>query len=225
MRGSCACPVRGAGAPAGALKGVQGGSACRSYRCGSVSSPANSKRYLVRGRRSASWLRSHFRRRLFQPVLHVHLAVHRRRGREVLLRLLLLARAPVELAEAEVAVGDEGAHAELLGERERVTIVAVSVLRGIAAGGDLAEEPEGPRLVAALTALPGKAQGSPGEFESVLEPVREDVRFAQIPQEERLDNSVSHGLTGAQRVLQQRDALSNPPRERVGVAQAPRVPH
>ena len=32
-------------------------------------------------------------------------------------RLLWLARAPVELAEAEVAVGDEGAHAELFGEQ------------------------------------------------------------------------------------------------------------
>ena len=31
-----------------------------------------------------------------------------------------LARAPVELAEAEVAVGDEGAHAELGGEGERL---------------------------------------------------------------------------------------------------------
>src|SRR5262245_4678823 len=38
--------------------------------------------------------------RLLQPDLHVHLAVHRRRGGEVLLRLLALARAPVELAEA-----------------------------------------------------------------------------------------------------------------------------
>jgi hypothetical protein len=79
-----------------------------------------------------------------------------------------------------MAVGDEGAHPELLGERERVTVVAVSVLRGIAAGGDLAEEAEGPRLVAALTALAGKGQGSLGECESVIEPVGEDVRFAQI---------------------------------------------
>ena len=79
------------------------------------------------------------------------------------LRLLVIARAPVELAEAKVAVGDERVHLQLLGERERVTVVAVSVLRGIVAGGDLAEEPEGPRLVAALTALAGKGQGSPGE--------------------------------------------------------------
>jgi len=42
-------------------------------------------------------------------------AVHRRRGGEVLAGLLALVRAVVELAEAEVAVGDEGAHAELGG--------------------------------------------------------------------------------------------------------------
>jgi len=52
-----------------------------------------------------------------------------------------------------VAVGDEGAHPELLGERERVTIMAVSMFRGTAVGGDLAEEAEGPRLATALTAL------------------------------------------------------------------------
>jgi hypothetical protein len=40
--------------------------------------------------------------RLLQPVRHLHLAVHRRRGGEVLLCLLALARAPGEFAEAEV---------------------------------------------------------------------------------------------------------------------------
>ena len=92
----------------------------------------------------------------------------------MLLCLVALAYAPIELAEAEVAVGDERAHPECLGERERVTVVAVSVLRGLAAGGDLAEEAEGPRLVGALTALAGKGQGSPGECESVLEPISEE---------------------------------------------------
>jgi hypothetical protein len=52
--------------------------------------------------------------RLFQPVRHPHLAVHRRRSGEMLQRLFALAHAPVELAEAEVAVGDEGAHAEFV---------------------------------------------------------------------------------------------------------------
>jgi hypothetical protein len=47
-----------------------------------------------------------------QPARHPHLAVHRRRGGEVLLRLLALARASVELAKAEVAVGGEQAHPE-----------------------------------------------------------------------------------------------------------------
>ena len=47
-------------------------------------------------------------RDLLQPIRHAHLAVHRRRRGEVLLRLLALAGAPIELAEAEVAVGDEG---------------------------------------------------------------------------------------------------------------------
>ena len=93
---------------------------------------------------------------LLQPEPHVHLAVHRRRRGQVFPGLLALVRAVAELAEAEVAVGDEGAHAELLGERERVTVAAVSVLRGIVVGGDLTEETEGPRFVAALTALAGK---------------------------------------------------------------------
>src|SRR6266496_2594939 len=54
---------------------------------------------------------SHLCLRLLQPEAHVHLAVHRRRGGKVLASLVLLARATVELAEAEVAVGDERAHA------------------------------------------------------------------------------------------------------------------
>src|SRR5262245_26880426 len=54
--------------------------------------------------------------RLLQPVRHAHLAVNRRRGGEMLLRLLAIPRALVELAEAEVAVGDERAHAESLGD-------------------------------------------------------------------------------------------------------------
>ena len=76
-----------------------------------------------------------------------------------------------------------------------------------------------------MTALADKRQGAPGKFESVLEPVGEEVRLAHIPEVERLDSSQSHRLNGAQCVLQQRDALSNPPREGVGVAQAGRCAH
>ena len=99
------------------------------------------------------------------------------------------------------------------------------MLHRITAGGDLAEETKGQCFVGALTARAGKAQGSPGAFDSVLDSVGEDVCVPQIPKVERLDNSISHGLNAAQRALQQQDAVSNPPRERVGVAQAPRVIH
>ena len=48
---------------------------------------------------------------LIQPESHVHFAVHRDRGRKVFAGLLMLACASVELAEAEVAVGDNRTHA------------------------------------------------------------------------------------------------------------------
>lgn len=51
-------------------------------------------------------------------------------------------------------------------------------------------------------------------------PAGEDVRLAQIHEEERLDVSESHSLNVAQPMLQQRDTLGNPLRECVGVAQA-----
>ena len=87
-----------------------------------------------------------------------------------------------------MAVGDEGMHAELVGQGESLPIVALGHcdVGSTLMRGNLAEEPEGSRLVGASTTLAGKGQGSSGEFESVLEPVSEDVCFAQIHQEERL---------------------------------------
>ena len=94
----------------------------------------------------------HLRLRLLQPEPHVHLAVHRRGSDEVLLSLLARACSPVELAEAEVAVGDRGAHAELVSQRHRAPEVGLCGLHvgGIAAGRHLAEEAKGVDLVAAL---------------------------------------------------------------------------
>jgi len=42
---------------------------------------------------------------------------------ELLSRLFPLARAPVELSEAEVAMGDERAHASWLGKGQRLAVV------------------------------------------------------------------------------------------------------
>src|SRR5262245_350427 len=71
---------------------------------------------------------------LFQVEAHVHLAVHRRRDREVLLSLLTLCGSPVELAKAEVAVGDERAPAAGLGECQRPAVVCLAAL-GVGAVG------------------------------------------------------------------------------------------
>jgi len=55
------------------------------------------------------------------------LSVHRRRSVEVLLGLPPRARTPVELAKAEVAVGDEGPHAERVGECEGQSFAIASL--------------------------------------------------------------------------------------------------
>jgi hypothetical protein len=79
---------------------------------------------------------------LLQPVRHPHLAVHRRRGGEALLRLLALARAPVELAEAVVAVGQERVHAARLGERHRLAVLGLAPLsiESVGLDRDIAEQ-------------------------------------------------------------------------------------
>src|SRR6266851_6318914 len=71
--------------------------------------------------------RPHLRLRLLHPVRHPHLAVHRRRGGEMLTRVIPLVCSPVELAEADVAVGKERAHPELAGKRQGCTVVALRV--------------------------------------------------------------------------------------------------
>src|SRR5216684_3446929 len=85
--------------------------------------------------------RPHLRLRLLHPVRHPHLAIHRRRHGEMLLRLLALVRTPVELSEAEVAVGDERAHAAGLGEGEGLAVASLAAL-GIEPIGMARDVPE-----------------------------------------------------------------------------------
>ena len=60
----------------------------------------------------------------------------------MLLRLLALAGAPEELGEAEVTVGDEGAHAAGLGERQRLAVMGLAALdiEPVGMGRDVAEQ-------------------------------------------------------------------------------------
>src|SRR3989441_13102561 len=53
---------------------------------------------------------------LLQPGPHVHLVVHRRSGREVVSGFQWLAFPSLDLSEADVAVSDERAHAQFIGE-------------------------------------------------------------------------------------------------------------
>src|SRR5262245_66631911 len=101
---------------------------------------------------------THLRFRLLQPELHVHLSVHRGGGGKVLVGLLAFARAPVQRAEAKVAVGDERAHFELGGKGHGGGIVRFGRRHIWAAkmGGNLAEEPERPRLIASFTTPAGE---------------------------------------------------------------------
>src|SRR6516162_11947471 len=78
--------------------------------------------------RVSSYGPTEFRFRLLQPEAHIHVAVHRRRRHEMLVCLRLLPGAPIELPEAEVAVGLERAYAQFLGRHERLTIVCLGAL-------------------------------------------------------------------------------------------------
>jgi hypothetical protein len=50
--------------------------------------------------------------------VHVHFTVHRRSSVDVFAGLLPPACALMQFAEAKVAIGDEGAHAARLGQRQ-----------------------------------------------------------------------------------------------------------
>src|SRR5713101_8630073 len=129
-----------------------------------------------------SVLRALLRLRLLQPELHVHLAVHRRRGGEVLLSLLALARAPVEFAEVEVAVGDEGAHPEFGGKGHRLAVVPLPVFRicRLAIRRDGASHAERPCSATAFLLNARKLDSPLSELPRVIDLPREHMGFAQI---------------------------------------------
>ena len=75
--------------------------------------------------------------------MHVHGTVQRNGSGQLSARLLLLACPGVQSAEAEVTVGLERTHAQLLGQGEGMAVVGCSGfdLWGIVARMELAEEP------------------------------------------------------------------------------------
>src|SRR5215475_1540017 len=89
---------------------------------------------------------------LKQPERHLHSAVHLVGRGQRGAGLLPLARRAIQRPEAAVAVRLERAHAQLLGEGQRLLVVSGSWfdLRGLVMPGDVAEEVERPGLVASL---------------------------------------------------------------------------
>ncbi len=81
--------------------------------------------------------------------------------------------ASVEFAEAEVAVGDEGAHAEFGGERERLAIVGLGRLNPlgrIERRGNGAETAKDDRFRAPLLLSPSEIKGPLRTFPGLCEP-------------------------------------------------------
>src|SRR5262245_38466687 len=136
----------------------------------------------------------------------------------MLLRPLALARAPVELAEAEGAMGDKGAHGELAGEGKRLSIVGVGVLdaRG---RRDVADEAEGVSLAssrseparqrqrllgvaAGLVDPPGREAGHPREQKNGRRPgvilATAELLDGARDQRERLVSTAGEGIGGAE---------------------------
>jgi hypothetical protein len=163
------------------------------------------------------------RLRLLQPETHAHLAVHRDRGRQVLVALRAIADAVVERAEAEVAVGHERAHAELGGEGEGLTVVGFggAGVERITLGGDLAEEVKSPRCLAWPLLPPRQIEGVLGPLKCLIETPGEKVRVTELADTNRIRASTLGDIDG-ERFFQQGQALCGTSGEGVGKPQSRR---
>jgi len=112
----------------------------------------------------------------------------------VLASLVLLARAPVELAEAQVAVGDERPHAEFFGESQAFSTPGLPGLdiRGIATHGDVAEKVEGPRFHATDAPVACELECTRGEIVRRAEPADGE---AHLTEQQKYFAKTKHPLT------------------------------
>src|SRR5262249_44543426 len=136
----------------------------------------------------------------------------------MLVGLIALVRAPIELAEAEVAVGDEGAHAALAGERERLTVVAESAL-GVARRRAGTGEAEGVGLACPRPQAAGERQCLSGVAGGLIDPPSREVGHpgVQKDQPRRAVNLATAELLDGAR--DQRERLVSTAGEGVGRAE------
>src|SRR5262249_62264049 len=127
--------------------------------------------------------------------------------------LRLIACATVQGAEAEMAMSDERAHAELGGEDEGFTVVTFGTLPlgWVGVRGDLAEEAKHPRLVAAFLVSTGQTHRSLGEAEGVIHPAGAEIRLTEPGDPLGLRQHVAHDVASLHRPFQQRQGLRASP--------------
>src|SRR6266849_230703 len=116
--------------------------------------------------------------RLAQPEGHVHSAVQGNGSREFGASRLPLTRLRIQHSETAVAVRLERPHAEFVGQGEGLAVVAGSWLdlwRCLARRA-LAQEPQGPGLVAALLVLAGEIESLPGALTCVFQATSQQIR-------------------------------------------------
>ena len=89
-------------------------------------------------------------------------------------------------------MGRERAHAKLIGQRHGLSVGGFGCLgiRGLALCGNLTEEPQGIGLVAALLEVPGAIEGLPGLLARVRDAAGQQIRFAEMRHEERIEAHV-----------------------------------
>jgi hypothetical protein len=118
---------------------------------------------------------------LGKPESHGHVTVQVDGGSQGFTRLLPLARPGVQRPEATVAVCLERAHAECPGQSQGLTVGGCGSLgrRGIVVRIDLAEEPQGPRLITLSRVRAADLQATHGKCQRLVEAAEAQLRLAQ----------------------------------------------
>src|SRR5262245_48455575 len=118
-------------------------------------------------------------------------------------------------------MGLEGTHAEFLGQGEGLAVVIFSLLDlwEILMGGDLPEEPQGPRLVPPLLMDAGEVEGPPSELDRLLHAAGQQIGLAHIAHPQRLTTHSPYCGIPLLRLLQQRQGLGDTPGKGIHTAQ------
>src|SRR5262249_30844530 len=126
---------------------------------------------------------------------------------QMLLCVRLVAGAAIQLAETEMAVGDEGTHPELESESDGGVIVRLGRcdVGVVMMRGDLAQETKAPRLGAPLFTVASELKRLPGAPCRVIETLGQEIAFAEPAGP---DNADAADVDAFNTPLEQRKRLS-----------------